>query len=146
MRDALYVDLAAGDLALIKLAEHHRDALRAACAQDTDIWPIYGLNYGPPDFDANFDGLIGHESRMPYAVVHGGNLVGMTAFLRPDWSVQTVEIGNSYIALRCVAPASIGGKRRCCSIMPLRLASAASNFASTSATGAAKRRCASWAR
>lgn len=97
MRDALYVDLAAGDLALVKLDEVHRDALRAACALDGDIWPIYGLNYGPPDFDTNFTNLIGHESRMPYAVIHNGEVVGMTAFLRPDWGVQTIEIGNSYI-------------------------------------------------
>jgi RimJ/RimL family protein N-acetyltransferase len=34
---------------------------------------------------------------MPYAVFAGGRLVGMTAWLRPDWSAQTVEIGGSYI-------------------------------------------------
>jgi len=34
---------------------------------------------------------------MPYAIIDGDRLVGMTAYLRPDVSAQTVEIGNSYI-------------------------------------------------
>lgn len=97
MRDRLYIDLADGDLRLVRLGETHREALRAACALDRDIWPIYGMSYDPDHFDANFAALVGHESRMPYAVFDGGELAGMTAFLRPDWSAQTIEIGNSYI-------------------------------------------------
>lgn len=97
MREALYVDLADGDLSLVKLAEAHREALRAACAADEGIWPIYGLSYDPDNFDASFSALIGHESRMPYAIFQGDELVGMTAWLRPDWPAQTIEIGNSYI-------------------------------------------------
>ncbi len=97
MRNALYVDLANGDLQLRRLNETHREALRAACACDEEIWPIYGVSYDPGHFDASFDALIGHESRMPFAVFDGADMVGMTAFLRPDWSAQTIEIGNSYI-------------------------------------------------
>ena len=74
-----------------------REALRAACAADADIWPIYSSSFDPDHFDASFDTLIGHESRMPYAIIDGDRLVGMTAYLRPDVSAQTVEIGNSYI-------------------------------------------------
>lgn len=97
MRDALHVDLAADDIALVRLNEGHRAALRAACAADTEIWRIYGVSYDPDHFDASFDALVGHESRMPYAIFLGQELVGMTAWLRPDWSAQTIEIGNSYI-------------------------------------------------
>ena len=78
-------------------SEPHREALRAACAADADIWPIYSSSFDPDHFDASFDTLIGHESRMPYAIIDGDRLVGMTAYLRPDVSAQTVEIGNSYI-------------------------------------------------
>ncbi len=98
MRDQLYVPLAAGDIQLAILTPAHREGLRAACHQDLDIWAIYGTSFDPQCFDASFDALIGHKSRMPYAIVHGGAVVGMTAWLRPDWSAQTVEIGNSYIA------------------------------------------------
>jgi len=97
MRDALYVELADGDLKLVKLAEAHREALRAACAADADIWQIYSSSFGPGQFDASFDALTGHDNRMPYAILDGDRLVGMTAWLRPDWSAQTVEIGNSYL-------------------------------------------------
>ncbi|ALH82082.1 GNAT family N-acetyltransferase [Sphingopyxis macrogoltabida] len=97
MRDRLYVELADGDLRLLKLAETHREALRAVCAADSDIWPIYSSSFGPDHFDASFTALIAHDARMPYAIVDGDRLVGMTAWLRPDWMAETVEIGNSYI-------------------------------------------------
>lgn len=97
MRDTLYVELTAGDLRLVKLAEEHREALHAACAADADIWRIYSTSFDPQHFDASFSRLLDHGSRMPYAIMDGGRLVGMTAWLRPDWSAQTIEIGNSYI-------------------------------------------------
>lgn len=97
IRDRLYVELADGDLRLVKLAEAHREALRAVCAADGDIWTIYSSSFGGEHFDASFDALVGGGGRMPYAIFDRDTLVGMTAWLRPDWSAQTVEIGNSYI-------------------------------------------------
>ncbi len=83
MRDALYVELADGDLRLVKLTEAHREALRPVCAADPDIWPIYSSSFDPDHFDASFAALIGHENRMPYAIMDGERLLGMTAWLRP---------------------------------------------------------------
>jgi RimJ/RimL family protein N-acetyltransferase len=97
MQDALYVELTDGDLWLVKLAEAHREALRAVCTADAEIWPIYSSSFGPGHFDKSFDTLVGGVGRMPYAVFDGARLIGMTAWLRADWSAQTVEIGNSYI-------------------------------------------------
>ncbi len=97
MRDRLYVDLADGTLRLVRLVEAHRDELRAACALDADIWPIYATSFDPDHFDASFSALIGNDVRMPYAIFDGDRLIGMTAWLRPDWSAQTAEVGNSYI-------------------------------------------------
>ena len=98
MREALYRPLADGDLALEPLEERHREGLRAACLADVAIWDIYASSFDAAHFDAAFAALVGHDSRMPYAIVAGGRVVGMTAWLRPDWTAQTVEIGNSYIA------------------------------------------------
>lgn len=95
--DRLYVELTDGDLRLVKLAEAHREALRAVCAADDDIWAIYSSSFGGEHFDQSFDALIGGGGRMPYAIFDGDTLVGMTAWLRPDWSAETVEIGNSYL-------------------------------------------------
>jgi RimJ/RimL family protein N-acetyltransferase len=97
IRDRLYVELADGDLRLVKLAEAHREALRAVCAADGDIWAIYSSSFGAGHFDRSFDALVGGGGRMPYAIFDGDTLVGMTAWLRPDWSAETVEIGNSYL-------------------------------------------------
>lgn len=97
MLDRLYVELADGDLRLAKLGEQHREALRAVCATDDDIWPIYSSSFGPDHFDASFDALTGAGGRMPYAIFDGDRLIGMTAWLRPDVSAQTVEIGNSFL-------------------------------------------------
>lgn len=97
MLDRLYVELADGDLRLARLAEAHREALRTACAADADVWAIYSSSFGPGHFDNSFDALIGSGGRMPYAIIDGGRLVGMTAWLRLDWSAQTIEIGNSFI-------------------------------------------------
>ncbi|SEH17783.1 Protein N-acetyltransferase, RimJ/RimL family [Sphingopyxis sp. YR583] len=97
MLDGLYVDLADGDLRLVKLTEAHREALRIACAADADIWPIYSSSFDPDHFDKSFDVLTGGVGRMPYAIMDGDTLVGMTAWLRPDMTAQTVEVGNSFI-------------------------------------------------
>ena len=97
MLEQLYVDLAYGDLRLVKLTEAHRETLRAVCAADVDIWPIYSSSFDPEHFDKSFDSLTGGAGRMPYAIIDGETLVGMTAWLRPDMSAQTVEIGNSFI-------------------------------------------------
>lgn len=97
MREALYVELRDADLVLEKLNDRHREGLRAACAADSEIWAIYSSNFGPDNFDAAFGALIGHEHRMPYTIMLGGAAVGMTAWLRPDWSAQAVELGNSYL-------------------------------------------------
>ena len=90
MLDRLYVALADGDLHLAKLAEAHREDLRAICAVDSEIWAIYSSSFGPGHFDASFDALIGRGGRMPYAICVDDQMVGMTAWLRPDWSAQTV--------------------------------------------------------
>ena len=95
---ALHVALHDGDVALEPLAERYRAALGAACAADREIWTIYATNFGPDAFDARFDALLDHPDRRAFAVIVGDAVVGMTAFLRPDMSAQTVEIGNTYIA------------------------------------------------
>jgi len=114
MLDRLYVPLTDGDLILSKLTEAHREGLRAACTQDDAVWQVYSSSFDPDHFDVSFAGLIGHPSRMPYAIMHDGTVVGMTAWLRADVSAQTVEIGNSFVvpALR-----STGFNRRLKTLM-----------------------------
>ena len=96
--DRLLTPLADGAVALVPLEERDREALRAACAADVEIWRIYNVSYGPDHFDASFDALLGNPARLAFAIRHDGALVGMTAFLGVDAGKGLLEIGNSYIA------------------------------------------------
>lgn len=96
--DGLYVPLSDGDLRLEILREDHREGLRAACAQDAEIWDLYPFTYWGEAFDPQFDTMIrGSQVRRPYAVFHGDTLVGMTAWIEHGAAGWSVEIGNSYI-------------------------------------------------
>jgi len=87
----------AGSLRLEPIAEQHRAALKAACAEDREIWPIYSVSFDPDHFDAQFDTMRARPASNVFAVIDDGYLVGMSAYLnqKPEW--QTLEIGNTYI-------------------------------------------------
>jgi RimJ/RimL family protein N-acetyltransferase len=93
----LLAPLTDGDLALVPLEEGHREALRAACAEDPEIWQIYALSYAPAQFDESFTGLLESPARLPFAVMLGGALAGMTAWIDPDPKRLSAEIGNTYL-------------------------------------------------
>jgi RimJ/RimL family protein N-acetyltransferase len=76
--------------------ERHRDALRAACAEDRDIWAIYSLNFGPPDFDATIDAFSSRPNIHTFVLYDGDELAGMSSFLGIDEGRQTLEIGATY--------------------------------------------------
>lgn len=100
MRD-LYAPLADGDIALEPLVEAHREGLRAACAADTEIWEIYPFSYVGDAFDPQFDLMLRHDRpRLCYAILDGGTVVGMTAWIEHGAPGHSVEIGNSYIIPR----------------------------------------------
>lgn len=76
--------------------EHHRDALRAACAEDREIWSIYSMNFGPDDFDRSIDLLTGWRRNRTFVLFEGDALVGMSSFLGIDEPRQVLEIGSTY--------------------------------------------------
>ena len=85
-----------GELRLEPLAEEHRAALKAACAEDLDVWPIYAVSYDPEHFDASFDGLRFRPDGHAFALFSGGELVGMSAYINIDEARGVLEIGNTY--------------------------------------------------
>ncbi len=82
------------------MGEIHRAALKAACAEDPDIWTIYATNFGADGFDAGFDKIMA----LPWARFvlfaknqdGGDELVGMSCFLGIDAERGVLEIGNTY--------------------------------------------------
>ena len=77
-------------------AEHHRELLRAACAEDDAIWAMYGTSYDPAHFDASVDRLAGDPLAHLFMLYDGTVFAGMSAYLNRNDARQTVEIGNTY--------------------------------------------------
>ena len=76
--------------------ERHRAALKAACAEDEDIWAIYSLNFGPDEFDRTIDDFAGRPTTRTFVLFDGNEFAGMSSFLGIDQSRQTLEIGATY--------------------------------------------------
>jgi RimJ/RimL family protein N-acetyltransferase len=87
---------AEGDIRLEPLAEAHRVALKAACAQDLEIWPIYAISYDPEHFDESFDKLLARPNVRGFALFAGERLVGMSCFLNIEPERGVLEIGNTF--------------------------------------------------
>jgi RimJ/RimL family protein N-acetyltransferase len=88
--------MAEGDLRLEPLAEAHRADLKAACAEDPDIWPIYAISYDPDHFDGSFDALLARPNGRAFAILLDSRLVGMSCFLGIEEARGVLEIGNTY--------------------------------------------------
>ena len=93
---ALGAGMERGDVRLEPLAERHRQPLKAACAQDPEIWPIYSVSYDSGRFDASFDLLLSRANWCCFAVYSGERLVGMSCFIGIDPERGVLEIGNTY--------------------------------------------------
>jgi RimJ/RimL family protein N-acetyltransferase len=90
--------MADGAIRLEPLAEAHRAALKAACAEDEEIWPIYAISYDPDHFDASFGALLARPNVHGFAIFSGDALIGMSCYLGVDAARGVLEIGNTYYA------------------------------------------------
>ena len=83
------------------LEERHLDGLRAACAQDRDIWEIYPVNMLDEGFEDAMAKFHSFPNWVRYAVCNadeGDEIVGMTNYINADPVNGVVEIGGTYIA------------------------------------------------
>ncbi len=88
--------MADGNIRLEPLAEIHRDALKAACAEDRDIWAIYSTSFDPDHFDASFDAIRAKADWRCFALFEGDALAGMSSFIGIDAARGVLEIGCTY--------------------------------------------------
>jgi RimJ/RimL family protein N-acetyltransferase len=96
MPPALGDPMISDDICLEPLAEAHRAALKAACAEDLAIWPIYSVSFDPDHFDASFDAIMARPDWRSFALFKGDDLVGMSSFLGIDDERRVLEIGCTY--------------------------------------------------
>ena len=77
-------------------AEEHLESLKAACAEDSEIWAIYANNFGPDGFDASIDRYVSNPNNRTFVLFDGDELAGMSSFLGIDQARQVLEIGGTY--------------------------------------------------
>ena len=77
-------------------SERYREQLKAACAEDREIWQIYANNFGPEGFDDSIDRYVANPSNCTFVLFEGDDLAGMSSFLGIDPGRQVLEIGGTY--------------------------------------------------
>ena len=74
----------------------HHEELKAACAEDRDIWPIYANNFGPEGFDESIALYRSSPRNRTFVLFDGDELAGMSSYLGIDENRQVLEIGGTY--------------------------------------------------
>ena len=91
--------------------ERYRDALRAACAEDREIWEIYANNFGPDGFDDSIQRYVSNPNNLTFVLFEGDELAGMLHYNFPPYSVGEVgrfgapgrrEVGHGKLAWRAL--------------------------------------------
>jgi RimJ/RimL family protein N-acetyltransferase len=76
--------------------EAHREALKAACAEDREIWDIYANNFDPDGFDKSIETYTSNPRNRTFVLYDGDELAGMSSYLGIDEGRQVLEIGGTY--------------------------------------------------
>jgi RimJ/RimL family protein N-acetyltransferase len=77
-------------------SEKHRESLKAACAEDREIWQIYANNFGPDGFDESIDRYVTNPNNRTFVLFDAEELAGMSSFLGIDVGREVLEIGGTY--------------------------------------------------
>ena len=82
------------------MGEQHREDLREACNADQAIWTeLYPYSWAGEHFDPTWAKLIDDNAKggaQGYAVMVGGEVVGLTTFYGVDPANAVLEVGGTY--------------------------------------------------
>ncbi len=88
--------------------ERHKEPLRLACDADPELWPtFYYTSLGGDRFDGGWQAMRDQQAagtRIPFAVVREGEVVGLSTFINILRADRAVEIGTT-----CYRPEARGG-------------------------------------
>jgi RimJ/RimL family protein N-acetyltransferase len=90
-------ELTARTIRLERLADRHREPLRAACAEDREIWAMYPYSLVGEHFDAWWART---GERIVYVALAGAELIGMSSYYDLDPVNDSLAIGGTYFAPR----------------------------------------------
>lgn len=77
-------------------SDQWHDALRAACAEDSEIWRIYANNFGPDGFDDSIAFYRSIPTNRTFVLFDGEELAGMSSYLGVNEDRGLLEIGGTY--------------------------------------------------
>jgi RimJ/RimL family protein N-acetyltransferase len=80
----------------LPFGEEHRAALKAACAEDEEIWAIYPMSFAPRHFDESLNGFLARLAMITFVLFIGEEFAGMSSFLAIDEARGVLEIGGTY--------------------------------------------------
>ena len=78
------------------VTDERLETLKAACAEDREIWAIYANNFGPDGFDESIALYRSSPRNRTFVLFEGDELAGMSSFLGIDDNRQCLEIGGTY--------------------------------------------------
>ena len=76
--------------------DHYRERLKAACAEDGEIWQIYANNFGPDGFDDSIALYRSTSRNRTFVLFEDEEMAGMSSFLGIDTYRGVLEIGGTY--------------------------------------------------
>ena len=83
-----------------------REPLRAACAEDCEIWAIYANDFGPAGFNDSIDSYTTNPRNRSFVLYDGDEIAGMSSFLGLARGGKWSKSGALITARICAAPAS----------------------------------------
>jgi RimJ/RimL family protein N-acetyltransferase len=77
-------------------SDTYREPLKAACAEDDEVWGIYANNFGPDGFDESIERYVSNPNNRTFVLFDGDAIAGMSSYLGIDQNRQVLEIGGTY--------------------------------------------------
>ena len=84
------------DIVMTRFEEADREPLRAACAQDREVWAIYPYSMVDEHFDPGLDGRLARPGWVVFTIRRAGEVVGTSCFISVDPKNRSLEIGGTY--------------------------------------------------
>jgi RimJ/RimL family protein N-acetyltransferase len=85
-----------GGIVLTRFEEADREPLRAACAQDREVWAIYPYSMIDEHFDPGLDGRLAKPDWVVFTIRRGNEVVGTSCYICVDPNNRSLEIGGTY--------------------------------------------------
>ena len=81
---------------LARFDEADREPLRAACAQDREVWAIYPYSMIDEHFDAGLNKRLARSDWLVFTIRRGEEVVGTSCYISVDPHNRSLEIGGTY--------------------------------------------------